>query len=657
MLKFMGFAAGELRLLISQPSLGGDMETSVPAEEHVRCLDAGQLKLKLQRIASEGAQRHASGQASRDFFLKSLEWLGALNSSACIPLRLQCLQDCAKYFYLLGDKPSALRAITAFRRLALKSGEKEWVRKAHSYCAIVYADVGDFQNSLISCGQALRTARELGSTLGEAVVLVNIGYALMIAGLHTDAMRALHRAFTLGTSEPRLWPYACSAAVNIAQILFRQGQHDQGIQYIRKSLDLEAGFPADQYNQHRVTLESNYVQLAVGIGDAALADARLLLCEEFTRKANTTRASTIFAIHRGLCQVNHGDPRVGVEILTTALQGMRPMTDEWVDAQMFLIRGLEKLGEVQEALACVEAVASALSNAYQSSLKALSSEVEFPSAMRPDELNRLENERARLLLVAAQHQAARAKWELIERLAMTAELKDASNRLHSHRVGRLSCLFGERLGLRTDVMDQLEVAGRLHDLGKMAIPDQVLRSGSTPSPAERELLNAHARIGADLLAQSAIPELQCAEIVARYHHERWDGEGYPSRMKGKRIPVECRIVALADCFDAMTHARPHVRPVAASVALGEIQVQKGKQFDPELADAFVGFMQQLLAEHPDLSGYLEQSARKSPLSDAMRELGDLLAAVSEEKRERPALCAPPSSRPHRAPSNRSPEPL
>jgi putative two-component system response regulator len=615
-------------------------------------------KLKLQRFASEAAQRQKSGQASRDFYLKSLDWLTGINTSACMALRLQCLQDCGKYFYLIGDKTTAMRAISAFGELALKSGQKEWIRKAQSCRAVVHADIGDFHQALISCGQALRIARELNSSFDEVIVLVNIGYALMIAGLHTDAMRALDRAFILGVSEPRLFPYASSAAINIAQILSRQGNYEQGIEYIRRSLDLECGFPQEQYNQHRVALEFNYVQLAVGIGDHQLADARLLLCEEFSRKANTTRASTITALARSLCQIDHGDPRAGLNALRIALQSMAPMTDEWVDAQMFLIRGLQKIGQVQEAVMCVEALACALAEAYQSSLKALSSEIEFPTALRADQLNRVENERARLLVVAAERRAAQAKWEAIERLAMTAQLKDDSRGLHGHRVGCLSRFFAEHLRLRPEVIEQLEVAGRLHDIGKMAIPDQVLRSGSAPSAAERELLNAHAKIGADLLAQSAIPELQCAEIVARHHHERWDGEGYPSKMKGKRIPVECRIVAIVDCFDAMIHGRPHVRPVAASVALGEIQVQKGRQFDPELADAFTGFMHQLLADHPDLSRFLEQSARKSPLTEAMRELGDLLAAVSEEKHGSPALgYPPPSAPPRRAPSTRSPEPL
>jgi putative two-component system response regulator len=149
------------------------------------------------------------------------------------------------------------------------------------------------------------------------------------------------------------------------------------------------------------------------------------------------------------------------------------------------------------------------------------------------------------------------------------------------------------------------------------------------SEPERQLMRAHTSIGGDLLGKSAEPELRCAEIVARHHHERWDGQGYPTKLAGKRIPVECRVVAIADCFDAMTHGRPHVKRVTAGVALGEIELQKGKQFDPELADDFIAFMRALLSEHSNIAVYLEQGASRSPIADAMRELGDLRAAIPE----------------------------
>jgi putative two-component system response regulator len=616
------------------------------------------IKSKLQRMASEMAQRSMSGEASREFYRKSLEWLIRIKSLNHLPVRLQCLQNCAKHFYLMADIQFMMKAVSAFELLALKSGEKTWIRKALSFRGVAHADAGDFYQALICLGDALRTARELGSVFDEAVILVNLGYTLRIAGLYTDAIRVSERAIHLGMSDVSMSKLGSNAAINIASILFHQGKHDLGIRYIQRSLEMEVDFAPDQYNQHRVTLEENYVQLAIGLGDTALADQRLALCEEFARKADTPRARHVTALARALCQIDHGDARAGVQLLRSLLLSGGLVSDDWVDCNIFLIRGYEKLGEVDEALRCVDALSSGLTKAYRSSFEALAQENSFQATLRSDQLDALANERSRLKVLAAERWGAQAKREAIERLAMTAQLKDDSTGLHGHRVGCLSRLFAEHLRLRQEVMEQVEVAGRLHDIGKMAIPDQVLRSGTAPSPAERELLNAHARIGADLLAQSAIPEIQCAEIVARHHHERWDGEGYPSKMKGKRIPVECRIVAIVDCFDAMTHGRPHVRPVAASVALGEIQVQKGKQFDPELADAFVGFMQQLLADHPDVSRFLEQSSRKSPLTDAMRELDDLLAAVSEEKHERPAVGhPPPSARPRPAPSTRSPEPL
>jgi putative two-component system response regulator len=554
-----------------------------------------------------------------------------------------------------------LKTVSQFRSLALRSGNKQWIRRALTFCGIVYADVGDLYQALVCYGQALRTARELGTGSDEAFVLQNMGTALMFAGLYTDAMRAFQRAYQLGTADEGLLLRASSAVTNMAGVCYRQGQYELGMRHIRHALELgyDPSAPEERH-LHDAIVESNYVQLAVGIGDTRLADQRLALCESIATRAQTPRTILIAKLARGLCELDHGDARKGVAILKNAVDAVEGMTDAWTDGHIFLIRGLEKLGDAAEALVYANRLASALNQLCQSGMQALLDQDAFPApSLRQDQLHSLELQRTRLQAAVARRAAGQARWEAIERLAMTAQLKDDSTGLHGHRVGRLSCLFGQQLRLRPEVVQRLEVAGRLHDIGKMAIPDQVLRSASKPSAAERELLNAHARIGADLLAQSAIPELQCAEIVARHHHERWDGEGYPSRMKGKRIPVECRIVAIVDCFDAMTHGRPHVPPVSVNVALGEIIVEKGEQFDPELSDAFVAFMHELVAEHPHVSTYLEESARKSPLNDAMRELGDLLAAVSHESQaERsPARAPAPPLRSRRAPSTRPAEPL
>ena len=627
--------------------------------DHVNRSMEGLTRAKLQRLTTELRKRLNSGEDSRDFFVRSLNSLINDKSNDHIFERLACLEECSKYFYFVADSASTFKALAKFHALAAKSGDQRLMRKALMFKGIAYVWAGDVYEAVVSYGQALRIARQLGGGFDEAVVLNNLGVALTFAGFFTDALRALTRSYDIGLSHPEWAHQASVAAVNIAQVHLRRGNYGLGIEHIRHALKVNRDYPPEQYNHHRVALETNYVQLAIGMGAMELADERLQLCRHYARRAGTSTARLIADLAEGLCEVDHGNARNGVSLLEASLKAIGAINEQWVDAHIFLIRGFERLGEPDTALSYVDALTKGLAQVSQNGMKALLDEDAFSRpTLRQDELPSLLLQRTRLQAAVARRQAASARREAIERLAMTAHLRDDSTGLHGHRVGRLSRLFAEHLRLKSEVIEQLEVAGRLHDLGKMAIPDQVLRSGSSPSLAERELLNAHARIGADLLAQSAIPELQCAEIVARHHHERWDGEGYPLKMKGKRIPVECRIVAIVDCFDAMTHGRPHVHPVKPGVALGEIQVQKGKQFDPELADAFVGFMQQVLADHPDVSGYLEQSARKSPLTEAMRELGDLLAAVSEEKRGRPSLGPPPPpARPHRAPSTRSPEPL
>jgi putative two-component system response regulator len=591
------------------------------------------IKSKLQRIASEMRERSSSGEPSRDFYLKSLDWVTDIHSPQFLALRLRCVQECGKYFYLLGDKQPMLKAVAAFEHLAIKSGQKEWLRKALSMRGVAHADVGDFNEALVCYSKALRIAHELGNTFDEAAVLVNIGYALLMAGLYTDAMRALERAFDLGNTERHLSRFGSIAAINIAQILSRQGRHQEGVRYISRALELQTGLSAAEYNQDRVVLEFNYVQLAVGLRDARLADQRLSICEEFARKAGTTRASLIVAVARGLREVDHGDPAIGVNILRSVILGTDAMTDQWVDAQIYLIRGLEKIGAVEDALQCVETLSAALSQSYLSSIQVLAQDNSFANALKSDELATLAGQRSRLQLLAANRHIARMKWEAIERLALTAQLKDDSTGLHGHRVGRLSRLFAERLHLNPGVVDAIEVAGRLHDIGKIAIPERALRASANPSEAEQELLNAHARMGADLLSQSAIPELQCAEIVARHHHERWDGHGYPSRMAGRRIPAECRIVAIADYFDALTHGRPNARPLSAPVALAEIGLQAGKRFDPQLTEHFSAFMRELLSTHRNVALYLQQGARASPFSDAMRELSLLISEMPRSARD------------------------
>jgi putative two-component system response regulator len=622
---------------------------------------SGEIKTRLEKLVRElDARVLASGDSSRGFYLRSFKWVTGLKSGGYVSLRLQCLHLCVRYFYYCGDKETLMQSVSAFHDLAMTDGsDPASIRKAYSFLGVAYADIGDYCQSLVFHSRALKVAREQSDVRAEAIVRLNMGAAMMGAGLHADAMTAFQSAFNLGISTTPPLSCASPAAANMAQICFRDERFALGIEHIQRALEYDSYVPTHEHTLHRVIIESNFVQLAVGLGNATLADERLLLCQQFALKAGTKRASLIADRAHGLCEIDHGDAHKGVEILEGIVQLDGALNDDDIDCLLFLIRGLEVVGRIEEALNYVEALTSGLARASHAAVQALLTADAFSSpSLRAVQLENLSAKRSRLQVLVARRQADQARFELVERLAMTAELRSDATGLHGHRVGRLARLFAECLELRIDFVDSIEAAGRLHDIGKLAIPESVLHGGSVDSISQREVRNAHAKIGADLLAQSAIPELRCAEMVARHHHERWDGRGYPAGMSGKRIPVECRIVALADAFDAMTHGRPQVRPVNAKVALAEIELQKGKQFDPELAERFVAFVHELMSNHPDLAPFLEEGARRSGFHDAMRELGDLIAAVphkpgNEAEAWRNAPLAP--ARPK--PSTESPKPL
>jgi len=161
------------------------------------------------------------------------------------------------------------------------------------------------------------------------------------------------------------------------------------------------------------------------------------------------------------------------------------------------------------------------------------------------------------------------------------------------------------------------------------VPDLILLSSKELQEAERHFISAHTVIGAELLAKSNIPQLRMAEEIARHHHEWWNGEGYPSKLAGKRIPIHARIVAIADVFDALTHGRPFSPPWSMDRAIEEIRNRKGTQFDPELTDIFLDLIAKLRIEHQDLDEYLGRAGRNSPFLQARNKIRQLLAAERE----------------------------
>src|SRR6266540_2549659 len=176
--------------------------------------------------------------------------------------------------------------------------------------------------------------------------------------------------------------------------------------------------------------------------------------------------------------------------------------------------------------------------------------------------------------------------EILERLALAAEYRDDETGEHIKRVGRIAAGIAQVLDWSEEQVELIRRAAPLHDVGKIAISDTILLKPGKLTPEEFERMKMHTTLGAKMLSGGRFPLLQLAEQVALTHHESWDGTGYIG-LQGEAIPVAGRIVTVADVFDALTSVRPYKNAWSTSDAIEEIKCQSGKQFDPDVVEAFL----------------------------------------------------------------------
>jgi putative two-component system response regulator len=194
--------------------------------------------------------------------------------------------------------------------------------------------------------------------------------------------------------------------------------------------------------------------------------------------------------------------------------------------------------------------------------------------------------RTHLSLVHAQ-ELKKTHLQLIQRLGRAAEYKDNETGMHVMRMSHTSKILALALGFNEDFADKLLQAAPMHDIGKIGIPDHILLKPGRLDDEEMRVMQQHPRIGAEILANTNSELIQLAHSVALYHHEKWDGTGYPAQLKGEAIPIEGRIVAVADVFDALTNKRPYKEAWTVEKTMALINEQSGKHFDPQVVDALV----------------------------------------------------------------------
>lgn len=234
-------------------------------------------------------------------------------------------------------------------------------------------------------------------------------------------------------------------------------------------------------------------------------------------------------------------------------------------------------------------------------------------------LQDMELHRQKIEVEKSKQQTERISLQMMQTLATTIEAKDEYTRGHSYRVAEYAALIAKELGWSQDEITNLKHAAHLHDIGKIGIPDSVLNKPTQLTENEDNLLKKHTIIGAEILKDvTLIPHVV---EVTRNHHEHYDGSGYPDGLAGTEIPIYARIIAVADCYDAMNSRRIYRNALSQDEIYEEILKNKGTQFDPEIADIFLT----LLTENqiPDLDDFSESSsATHDSVATQMQELFD-----------------------------------
>ena len=598
-----------------------------------------EYKIALSRLSAELKLRFAKGSPeSFEFVAGAVRALARIRGIAHAEMRMNCFWNSGSFLFSNGYDAEALECAVQLGHLAEQTRNKTWLRKAHTLRGVAYAHLGDSGEAVLQYAQALELARETGDLEGEAAILNNLGIALNYAGLYREAIPCFLQVASLAKRSPDTAPSEAAALCNLAQSYFHLGDYRDGLQTIALCLE-KSEEPVDSFQAlGRVVREFTFVQLALELGKLGVARSHSQACQRYSQRSGTKRSRFVAGVSWGLCEIHGGDVGKGLALLEDSLRDSGEVgTPEHASALKALVSGYDHASRPEQALDTLRLLLKSIRQGREKGLLALVSLQSRPQDpflifSEKADLQTFTTREAQLRVRVAEREVVTSRIEMLERFAVTADLKEEASGEHGYRVGRLASLFAKELTWNTESCLAIDLAARLHDIGKLAVPDRILLNSEELREAERHFMSTHTVIGAELLAKSNIPQLRMAEEIARFHHEWWNGQGYPSKLAGKRIPIHARIVALADVFDALTHGRPFSKPWPMDRAIEEIRSRKGTQFDPDLTDMFIALIERLRLEHDDLDEYLGRAGRSSPFLQARNKIRLMLADERENER-------------------------
>ena len=545
----------------------------------------GEVRLLLGKVARE----HGDFAAAKTHFGTALK---LAQDEVLKDLEANALNQLASVFALLGDLSAALTHLERAAALLKVLGQTRLLADVLTNAGDIYRELSEYQTALVSLQEAYEILKDHDpESRSAAINLQNLGLTYTALGKFERAASfyndALGIAAHLGDDILEV-----VSLINLGEVYLE----------LARFADAEAAFGAAEDLSERHGLVVYQIAATEGLGNVFRKKGLFSRAREAHRLAAELAASINDVPKKLSSALNLAKDELATRSFSDAVAHaqaallLAEQTEQpkaLYEAHELLAQAYKLQGGFEKAVYHLEAFHSLKERIFNDEnaekTRRLTLKIDLEKAHREAEVYRLKSELSRQAHEEAERlvrertrELEEAHLEVVTRLAVAAEYRDDDTAEHTRRVGRTAALLAYALDWSLEETQLLYTAARLHDVGKIGIPDATLLKPGKLTDEEFSVMRTHAAIGSSILADGHSALLQLAQSVAIAHHERWDGQGYPHRLAGTDIPLAARIVAVADVLDALTHERPYKRAWSAEEALAEVERCSGSHFDPEI---------------------------------------------------------------------------
>ncbi len=534
-----------------------------------------------------------AGQPNPRWFSDLASALMGSRSEIGVELRVEILSLIVQWLYKEGRFEEGFPLAQKALALAVTSNAPALQRKAWNHIGILNIGMHSLTEATVCFVNSLAIANEIGDRVGKCAALANLAAARLEAGLIDESIKLNQYVVDLVQGDEHLRTLQTEAHHNIALGALLLEDLDLAKVHMESTMKLLHEPSTQLHAYKRIAMELTFTKILVKLDNRETASERAKLAEQYAGMVGTRPARIQSELAKALLDAVEGRADIALTRLSQVEELVR-MSDP----------GFRDFLEVE--LICNRYAGRDRFTRYYNK-KHLSSLAEFQRSIANRQVGAIRKilttkgaaaSRDLLLLPRELRESPHTQdaHKQLEALALLAELREEPAGGHSLRVGHLAASIALAIGFTDAQARVLELAARLHDIGKLAIPDSILLKRQKLSNTEVEIMRRHTTEGCQMLTEmlvaieqsnerSRLGEMELlrfAAEIALHHHEWWDGSGYPRRIVGTAIPQIARITALADVFDELTHARPYKKALSPERALEHMGELSGRQFDPDL---------------------------------------------------------------------------